>query len=265
MTLVDLLVEARLRRQPLEDEAVLHLVPTSIDEAYRTAEKVCAKLGLVLGGWKVGATSAPAQAALDLDRPFFGRIARQSITTSPGRVDAETRPVVLDAEIAIVLCPAAAGSIEELAFGFGLREVRLAIEINRSSSVNAIALGAGFVIADNGANDGAILGPVVDLDSARLDSIGVDIRVDGRSIARGIGADVLGHPLNSVRWFLEEAAKRNLPLEEGQVILTGAMTPPFDSPPGSLVVADFGVFGSVEVKIEKAVHCEPAITGRSVS
>ena len=61
---------------------------------------------------------------------------------------------------------------------------------------------------------------------------------------------MLGDPRIALTWIANELSLAGDMLRAGQVITTGTCIVPADIAPGDLVVADFGIFGCVEARLE---------------
>ena len=101
-------------------------------------------------------------------------------------------------------------------------------------------------VADNAANGGIVLG------AERHDPRAVDLRWAGAIVSRngeveetGLGAGVLNDPVEGVVWLARRLAEHGQRIEAGQVILSGSFIRPVECPPGAMIEADFGPFGSV--------------------
>ncbi len=159
-------------------------------------------------GWKVGATSAGAQAFLKVDAPIRGRLHAERIW-GPGEVATPgDRPLEVEPEI--VLRVGRDGAPDAAWFG---------IELNRPSFAEPFAQGTGAIVADNAASVGLLLGPALPVDA--LDAPGAllaAIFADGVEVARGSGDAVLGDPRRSFEWLRGEVE-----LVPGELVATGAM------------------------------------------
>ena len=125
-----------------------------------------------------------------------------------------------------------------------------AIEINRPSLSDPFAAGAMAILADNGANAGAVLGQPIEIAVAALAEVRVSVGTGTGELARGGGVQVMGNPVRSLTWFLAEAVRRDLPVRSGDIVLSGSMTPPFEVHPGDRIEADFGAHGVVVAELE---------------
>ena len=69
------------------------------------------------------------------------------------------------------------------------------------------------------------------------------------TLATGIGAKVMGNPLEAVAWLAGHLLERGRALQEGEVILTGSLTGHhLVSGPDLEYGADFGDLGKVTVR-----------------
>jgi 2-keto-4-pentenoate hydratase len=69
--------------------------------------------------------------------------------------------------------------------------------------------------------------------------------LNGDVANQGVGADVLGDPVEALCWAANEANGIGLPLRNGDVITTGTMTGATLVNPSDQVVGDFGDLGQV--------------------
>jgi 2-oxo-3-hexenedioate decarboxylase len=93
--------------------------------------------------------------------------------------------------------------------------------------------------ADNGLHGRLVVGaqiPVEELDglAARLPGVEVELAHDGRVIDRGVGANVLGSPLESLGYLVDLLARQPdaPPLAAGEVVTTGVLTDAHPVAPG---------------------------------
>jgi 2-oxo-hept-3-ene-1,7-dioate hydratase len=249
--LIALLLDANRNRRLIE-RVPEPLLPRDEGAAYRVANAVAARLGMDVGGWKIGATAANNLHDLGASRPIIGRVARSGILRSPVRLrfDALMTPVQ-ECEFAF-----------ELAEDLGSREtpwtaadlvprIRAlfpAIEVGERRLSRAHPVPILMLIADNSAAGHLVLGaPAEDWQSRDLAAAAVSLSIDGERRAGGFGRDVLGHPLQALAWMANEGALAGRPLKRGDIVSTGSCTGMVPVAPGTTSRADFGPFGSVEV------------------
>ena len=70
--------------------------------------------------------------------------------------------------------------------------------------------------------------------------------VNGSEIGRGVGSEVMGHPLNALVWLANLLAVQGKSLRHGEVVLTGSLVYFGDIEPGSSVAAIIDGLGEVQ-------------------
>lgn len=229
---------ARLLADARRSGAALADAPRALSlvEGYAVGAQVVALLGAPVG-WKIGATSAGAMGVLRVAEPIRGRVFAEGLIAGGARYTPPgTRTVAAEPEIVLYV-----GEDGRAA------SARLALEIVRPSRDNALALGAGFIVADNAAHVAVVLGPEMPLAALdRPENVRVTLEVNGTARHSGTAADVLGDPRHALAWLAGAVGDA---LEAGQPVASGSITRAVDLAPGDAVVADFGAFGRVELTI----------------
>jgi 2-keto-4-pentenoate hydratase len=251
------LLDMRTNRRVVPD-LPLALRPEELTDAYAIQHRVVAALLAEAGGrcvgFKVACTNEIAQAALQIDRPVFGRLMSQ--TTSPtGTMLAADRFThrVIEAEFAFRIGadvePVAGGHtpttiaehIDALIPGIEIVDPRF----------ESWAVGALRIAADNAIHGWWLRGePVTDWRGHDLAAAAVSVTRNGELVTTGSGAAVLGHPLNVMAWLGDELPRFGLGLRRGDVVTTGVATDVFEADAGDSCVADFGPFGRVTVTFD---------------
>ena len=107
-------------------------------------------------------------------------------------------------------------------------------------------------VADNGSSARFVLGGTpTNLNDIDLRHLGMVMDVNGKQIATGAGAAVLGHPLRAVAWLANKLGKYDISLHAGEVILSGAITAAVPVSPGDTFTAHFAHIGSVSVSFKE--------------
>jgi 2-keto-4-pentenoate hydratase len=219
--------------------------PLTLSQGYEIAEELASGLGEQVG-WKVGATSPGAQQALGVAEPIYGRVFATGLWQDGAQVElvgdraAEAEPEIF---LRVGRDPGATLQVGDIA------EVRLGLEINRPSHPEAIRLGATFIVADNAAHVGLVIGPEISFDLL-ADPAAVTVRLlrNGELASQGTAEAVLGNPIGSAEWLVALRAGTTRPLRAGDWIATGAMCRSCGFERGDEVVADFGDLGQVQVR-----------------
>lgn len=228
----------------------------TMDEAYAIqAALIERKLaaGRKIIGWKIGLTSRAMQQALDIDIPDSGVLLDDMVFDNAAQVPKNRfiQPRI-EAEIAFVMkAPLAGAEVTRDQVLAATDYVAPAIEILdtrvlRKDPESGVARKIGDTIADNAANAGLVLGEARHaLDAVDLRRVGVIVERDGEVEETGLGAGVLNDPVLGIVWLARRMATYGQRIEPGQVILSGSFIRPIECPPGTVIDADFGFFGSV--------------------
>lgn len=75
--------------------------------------------------------------------------------------------------------------------------------------------------------------------SNALRDMQVVIKIDGAEVDRGLGADVLGHPLNAVVWLAQDLAREGGALKRGDLVSLGSFSKLLPPKPGMAVEAGY--------------------------
>jgi len=178
-------------------------------------------------GWKIALTSPVMQAMCGVDHPCAGAVLRDRVHHSPavcntsklGRLGAE-------AEIAFAIGRDMRGLSKPYTAESAADSISIAyaaIELVDDRNADYSRMTAQKLVANNSLNAAIVLGSAVedwrllDLRSARG-----EMRIDGAPVATGVGADILGHPLNAVAWLANNMLTRGRMLRAGDVVMCGS-------------------------------------------
>ncbi len=218
------LAPARLAGRLLGDPPA----PLALEEGYRLAARGEGLLGTP-AGWKIGATSERAMGFLGVGEPIMGRLYAERIWQDGALADLSgERPAEAEPEVAFRLAKPLAAGDDPLA---SIGSAHAAAEIVRPSHPDPFRLGVGFIVADNAAGLGALIGPAIPLAVlAEPASITVALAVEGGAATEGRADAVLGDPLAALAWL----ARRLGTIPAGSWVLSGAMAPaiPLTGPEG---------------------------------
>jgi 2-keto-4-pentenoate hydratase len=103
--------------------------------------------------------------------------------------------------------------------------MHVGVEIASSPFAEINDHGPLVTISDFGNNNGLILGEkIADWRRFQLRDWQFEIRINGESVGLNVPGGMPGGPLESVRFLLENVARRGRPAKAGMMILTGAVT-----------------------------------------
>ena len=254
-TTADLLMEMRstLRRLPkLPDDTI----PRSMAEAYQVQGKVIERLLARSGGrpvgYKIAATNQSAQKMLKVDAPFFGILMSATTYASPVALPAPAFPIrCVEAEFGFEVAedfPERGGGHTAESVKEHIGAVMPSMELVEHRFHDWSAVGAPSLIADNAIHGGWVFGePRRNWRDFDYSIHAMTMSANGKEVATGTGAAVLGNPLNVMAWLANELERHGRRLRKGDKITTGTVANVYQAKPGDRVVADFGAIGRAEV------------------
>jgi len=235
------------------------LKPASEDDGYRVQAAVIERLSAA--GWgpsvgfKVGITTPQMQAELGLHAPVGGTLLAHG-RVAPGATipyAAYTR-LGIECEMAFVLQRPLGGpgiTVDVLAAADAVASLHVAIELVDDRYGGAYsAFGIPAIVADNAFHSGFVLGDAVRdwkaLDLAALRGV---TRADGVVKHAGVGADVLGHPLNSLAWMANCRGRLGKRIDAGAVVLTGSLPVVYWASPGERIEIEIEQLGALALEL----------------
>jgi 2-keto-4-pentenoate hydratase len=250
------LLAARAARQP-----VVPLPPGTAprDEAEAAAVQraMADQLGVVLGGFKIGATGRRMQEYLGIDHPCAGFMAAPDLHPSGADLPfAVFRNLAVECELAVRLAhdlPPCPCSVDQARAAVG--ELFAAIEVveNRYGAPpvgDVKAIGTPTLTADQFYHAAAVLG-APPTDWRGLDLIAIEGRalLDGAEKNAGHGGELLGDPMRGLAWLAGSPVAAVFGgLRAGQVVMLGSVTPPLWIAAPGTVEMRFGGLPPVSVR-----------------
>jgi 2-keto-4-pentenoate hydratase len=206
------------------------------------------------GGFKIGATARRMQEYLGLSGPAAGFMAIGNLYRSGATVRFADylRPGV-ECELAVRLArdlPPGPCTQEQAAAAVG--DLFAGIEIVENRYGELVELGTPTLIADQVFHAAAVLGEpgIQDWRSLDIATLRGRLVVDGHVRDEGVGADLLGHPLNCLAWLAASSVAAAFGgLKAGQVVMLGSVTPPVWLTGPAEVTVDFTSLPPVQVRL----------------
>lgn len=229
--------------------------PADANAAYAIADEIVAALRPSLGevrGYKVGATSTAGQKMLGLAEPFYGRVLANNILANDSHWS-HCDGCTVEAEVGFVLgrgLPARREPYKVAEVRDAVARVVPLLEINRPSYAKPFEVGGLCLIADNGVTQALVRGtPGVLIRGRSFRRETVQLTHNGREVARGTANVVLGDPLRSLVWLANALSQQQRALKQGDLVASGAMTPPIPMAAGDSVVAQYSSLGRVTLTV----------------
>ncbi|WP_326566156.1 fumarylacetoacetate hydrolase family protein [Amycolatopsis rhabdoformis] len=222
----------------------------SLDDAY-AVQRQLVDLRLARGersiGVKLGFTSKAKAAQMGVADVIIGRLTSGMVLADGDELDL-SRLIHPRAEPEVAFRLSRAVEPGEVPGPDLIDAVAPAIEII-DSRYRDFKFSLADVVADNTSAAAFVLGPWRALD-AGLDNRGVLFEVDGRLVASGSTAAILGDPLRAIPAAVRMAQRHGLPLTAGTVLLAGAATPAVAFEPGTQVSATVSGLGRARFSVK---------------
>lgn len=253
--LADRLIEAEITRTPIDVLSAEYPHMTA-EEGYQIQRAIITKKvarGARVIGKKVAFTSRANQELFKVHEPVYGQLLDSGVYAEGISVKtaALIQPMV-DCEITFVMrrrlegpgvtVPEVLRATEGIMPSLELADSRMRDWIGRAK--------ASDILADSCANAGIIVGGEIhSLQHFDLRHTGVVVEKNGEIIATAASAAVLGNPAQSIAWLVNKLAEVALALEEGEMVLAGALVGSVRMAAGDVLKATFGGgLGPVGVK-----------------
>lgn len=252
------LVDARRRAQALPDYP--GPLPTSLRDGYAIQDAGMERHGGRVAGWKVGRIWPPLDKRFGSDRlagPIFARnVINADASSNPAMPVFAGGFGAVEAEFIFCL-----GRLPSNQARFSLVEtaalvasVHVGIEIASSPLAAINDLGPPIIVSDFGNNNGLIIGPAIaGWQDAAIDSWPIAVAIDDITVGTGVSGDFPDGTLGSIRFLLELLAARSIPVPEGTLVSTGAITGVHNIAAGQSASIDFGGRAALRCQIIRAV------------
>jgi len=237
--------------KPLRDQ----IDQLSIDQAYaiqQTNTDFWLNEGRRLIGRKIGLTSKSVQKQLGVDQPDFGMLYADMSHPSGSVIDSS--PLLhpkAEAEIAIVLSEDLDQeniTVNDIVKATDYLLSAIEIVDSRIADWNISFVDT---VADNASGCMYVIGnsPVY-IEEVNLELCGMVIKKDGEPVSTGAGKACLGNPLIAAQWLANKMVEVGMPLEAGDIILTGALGPMVNVKAGDTFVSSISGFQDVTVSFK---------------
>lgn len=226
-------VGKRLREAELRAEARVPLIEElpdlTIADAYAIQQeyvRLRLQEGARVVGRKVGATNRVIQQMFGIDQPDYG-VLFDDMILADGAAIATSRLIQprVEVEVSFILDRALEGpGVTPHQVILSTAAVVPCFEII-DSRIEGWRISIVDTIADNGSSARVVLGhPVRPADSVDLWLMGAVLEQNGEVVGTGAGAAALGHPAAAVAWLANTLGFYGERLEEGHIVLPGAIT-----------------------------------------
>ena len=228
---------------------------TDIDTAYAVQEKLVAHFidqGARKVGIKIGLTSESVQKQLGVNQPDFGVLFAHTHLPNNGKIPFSflIQPKA-EAEIAFILKEAITQPVAHISELLSKIEyVCAAIEIV-GSRVENWNIRITDTVADNASASHFVLGEAhVAPDQIDFENASMELFRNGELASEGIAKACMGNPLNAVLWLCNTFVERGVPINKGDIILSGALGPMVPIAAGDSFSAHIAGLGEVSFSVD---------------
>jgi len=227
-------------------------VPQTPELAYAVQAEAIRLSGAATRGFKVGSTSAEAQAKLGTTEPGSAPLLAPSVHGSPARIAlVAANDAALEAEIAFRLgrdLPPRSAPYDHAEVASAIDAVAGAIEVVGSRIAGGLGgIGRFLSTADFGVNVALVVGAWhAEWRALDLKALPVAMHIGGEPRGSGTGARALGDPMNVMVWLANQQSAMGRGLHKGEIVSTGTCTGLDPVRAGEVARASFGPLGTVE-------------------
>jgi 2-keto-4-pentenoate hydratase len=253
--LAERFLTAEMARMPIEVPS-REYPDLSADEGYQIQRAIMARKvarGARVVGKKIGLTSRANQEVFGVHEPVYGQLLDAGVhaENTPVLTERLIQPII-ECEITFVMRRRLAGpgvtvpdvirATEGIMPSLEIGDSRMRDWIGRATVAD--------ILADSCGNAGIIVGGELhSLQGFDLRYTGMVVEKNGDIIATGATGAVMGNPAQAVAWLVNKLAALELALEEGELVLSGALTGAVRMTAGDILKATFGGgLGAVGVK-----------------
>jgi 2-keto-4-pentenoate hydratase len=253
--LAERFLAAETTRVPIEVPS-LEYPDLTADEGYQIQRAIMANKvarGARVVGKKIGLTSRANQEVFGVHEPVYGQLLDTGVhpENTPVATAHLIQPII-ECEITFVMrrrltgpgvtVPDVIRATDGIMPSLEIGDSRMRDWIGRAKVSD--------ILADSCGNAGIIVGGELhSLQGFDLRYTGMVVEKNGDIIATGATGAVMGNPAQSVAWLVNKLAELELALEEGELVLSGALTGAVRMTAGDVLKATFGSgLGAVGVK-----------------
>jgi len=229
--------------------------PKDRAEAYAAQEGLLRASGQQSVGWKIAATSIAGQKHINVSGPLAGRLLETRVLPD-GMAGPLANNVMMVAEAEFAFRMGRDLPLRDQPYAVeevvdAVSDLHPLIEVPDSRFREFTTVGAEQLIADAACAGWFFVGDPApsswrDIDLATHPAT---VYKNGKVVARGSGAAVLGDPRLALAWIANEVAEFAGGLREGELVTTGTCVVPVPVRPGDNIIVDLGEIGRVAARL----------------
>lgn len=249
--LANILYEAYIEKQQISKDQIPVFLEkeAAYDIQHALTDKKAKLASEELAGYKISLTSPETQQLFNSETPLYGALTTSSIMEKTIELASLSSPLI---EIELIFIAKEDLSPDDNNDAIMKKTlVAPGIEVPDSRFEDWFPkLSLGQVIADSAVAGKIFIGePKDNLSYEQLENIAGTLTFNGEKIASGSSSEVLEHPVNAVKWLVNELAGHGLTLKKGMSISSGTFILPKLLEKG-LYEANYEGIGSVSLEVK---------------
>lgn len=239
------------QQHQLTRQTAIDINTLSLEQAYQVQDHYIAarvSSGEHVIGWKIGCTSKAIQQQFGLAQPICGRLLRPHVYEDGSRFSvADFVDCAVEPEMVFHIGTDLSDDMDQAALRNSIAAITAGIELHnyrfwygKPSSQE--------LIASNGIHAALVVGQRRELSPhTNLALEEISILVNEAVAVAGTGAEIMGGPLNSLRWLVQHLAKRGQRVRAGDLVIPGSAVKLVNITAGDSVEATFASSGTCSV------------------
>jgi 2-oxo-hept-3-ene-1,7-dioate hydratase len=220
----------------------------TVETGYKVQTEILKLQKRSVEGYKISMTSPETQALFDSSEPVYGPFISDQVITEMSLADYNI-PLV---ELELVFYVNETLSVNDDADSiFKKCTVAPALELPDGRYDDWFPNISKYeVVADCAVAGAIVIGEAKTVSYDDLADISGTLLLNGKEIKRGQSSEVMGHPVNAVKWLIEKLTQQDKQLEAGQFVSSGTFILPVKLEAGTYT-GTFEGLGNVEIEIKK--------------
>lgn len=204
-----------------------------------------------IAGFKAGLTSKPGQQRFGVSSPVAGVLFESGLLSDLAVVDRSNfHQLMLETEIGFIIGTSITEPVEDQAtFQKSIKAIVPIVEFPDLGFTDISKLRGVDIVAANVTARKVIIGKPKTIDTFEINDLDVTLSLEGERINTGKATDALGDQWKAAMWLANTMIEQGWALEEGQVLITGALGKMLPAKPGGYV-AEYGDLGRISFKVK---------------
>ena len=251
-TLAEKLTDAWIKRDLIQIKS--DELPKNRGDSHNIQKQFDAILKKNTVGWKIGLVSKNLQVGAKVEGPMIGKIIDETVLMNPQKVDYSKVPdCILECEFCLKfledtkMVPGAENKKGNYEAYIALELVSTRVHSDSKKGLDPISM-MNLNIADNGGAGAIVIGDKIkNLESVNLDSIQVEINLNGQVTEPYFKGEKRAGPIEAIKCIINEFKDDPVTFKKGDYFMTGSVIQPFKVNKGDKLKVDFRTLGKINL------------------